>query len=757
MAALPPTTPSRRAAAADSAAAESAFEATVWDQLIQSSAPPARWRGARLRILLAGVLLAVLALAWLAGWLATEPTWRALWRAQAPLRVELVTSSDPALQGLAGRTLVGWVLPGGERVPVDAMLLQHAARWIVDDADRERHIEQQQQLVQALAVPGVVLEFEGGRLAQPQTTPRGLAGLGSVFWVMAALALTLGLTGLALLLLQPTLRSGLYQLMCAAQAGNLLFVALESLPGLALPSGLAAWDLPARASFDLVTAAAIVQATGSHPRPVRHRRSVATASWLIVATLVVLLVAGRLPQAWWWTQLATIALGLLVLWQLGRAEADEPHPLAALLRRFGVVVVGTLALLTLALAANTVPVGGSAPIASAATLLWAVFMATTLLAVPLLSRPPRLVREFALLAGVSTLAVALHLLLVALLSLDAFAALALTMFVTLGLYVAIRQWILEPLLGSTMLTTERMFEQLYRSAREVRAHPERLVESVSPLLRELFEPLQVLEVARETERARVISNGATLLVPLPRLTANESAAGGTVVLRYAHRGRRLFTPEDALLTDRVLEQLRRAVDYDRAVEQGRSEERVRIAQDLHDDIGARLLTLMYQAPTPEVEDYVRHTLQDLKTLTRGLAAPTHRLSHAAAEWKTDITQRLAAAQCELGWSFSADRDIVLTVVQWSALTRVLRELVSNAIVHAHAGRVEIDAVFYGGRLTLTVSDNGVGRDPQAWAHGLGLGGVRKRIKQLGGSVEWRENHPGPGVRCEVAATLNERR
>ena len=43
-----------------------------------------------------------------------------------------------------------------------------------------------------------------------------------------------------------------------------------------------------------------------------------------------------------------------------------------------------------------------------------------------------------------------------------------------------------------------------------------------------------------------------------------------------------------------------------------------------------------------------------------------------------------------------------------------------------------------GRLRLTVSDNGGGRNPQAWSHGLGLGGVRKRVKQLGGEVQWRE-------------------
>jgi signal transduction histidine kinase len=221
-----------------------------------------------------------------------------------------------------------------------------------------------------------------------------------------------------------------------------------------------------------------------------------------------------------------------------------------------------------------------------------------------------------------------------------------------------------------------------------------------------------------------------------------------IALRFARRGRRLFTNDDARLTDRVVEQLTRAIAHDRAVEQGRSEERARLAQDLHDDIGARLLTLMYKAPSPEMEEYVRHTLQDLKTLTRGLAASSHPMSHALAEWKADITQRLTAAQCELGWHVSIDRDIVLSVVQWSALTRVLRELVSNTISHAQASRADVSISLQHDRLDLTVSDNGSGRSPQSWPHGLGLGGVRKRVKQLGGEVEWRENLER-GITCHV--------
>ena len=106
------------------------------------------------------------------------------------------------------------------------------------------------------------------------------------------------------------------------------------------------------------------------------------------------------------------------------------------------------------------------------------------------------------------------------------------------------------------------------------------------------------------------------------------------------------------------------------------------------------------------------------------------------------------AQIELSWSFSFDRDIVLGVVQWSALTRVLRELVSNMIQHSCATHLEVSASLEGGRLRLQLTDDGIGRNPQAWSHGLGLGGVRKRVKLLGGDVQWRENSRA-GIVCTV--------
>jgi signal transduction histidine kinase len=270
-------------------------------------------------------------------------------------------------------------------------------------------------------------------------------------------------------------------------------------------------------------------------------------------------------------------------------------------------------------------------------------------------------------------------------------------------------------------------------------------------MREMFDPLEVQLLPGDLRHASLRGNGSVLLVPVPQAQADSSHVRpmpSILMLKHAAKGQRLFTSEDARLAERVMEQLHRALSFDQAVEQGRSEERLRIAQDLHDDIGARLLTLMYQAPNPEIEEYIRHTIQDLKTLTRGLAAQSHGLAEAAGEWKRDLNQRMSAARCELDWQMSLDDEVTLTMVQWSALTRILRELVSNALSHARATRVKVQLVLAHDRLSLTVEDNGLGREPASWSHGLGLGGVRKRVKQLGGSVRWLEAEP-KGIRCEV--------
>ena len=696
--------------------------------------------GWRLRALIVAAALGGFAVILLARSLAAAPT--------LPVVLQGNASGVLLLTNAAGtpRAVRGVLAGDSQLVSLDSILLQRSARWVSDDSERARHASQHDTLALALAAGKLQLLLDDAQTVTVESRPRGGGALGTMFWLASALALSLCLMTTTLLLSRPETRNWLYALMALAQTGNLTFLAIESVPTLGMPAGFMRWDHDLRTAFDLATCAALVHVTGMHPRQLDGHRQRAILVWLAISALTAAILSQRLSNVWWWTQATMIACGVIAVVQLAWMHRTQPHPRALVLARFCALMVGTLMLLTVSIAAVDPRTGNQVQAVSVGAGVWTVFVASMLLMLPFLSRTQQLMRELALLAVVSTVATSLDLLFVTVFSVGDLAALMLAVFLSLGIYAGMRQWLLKQRMARERLTTERMFEHFYRMARDIQAHPQGVGNQLIGLLQEMFDPLEAKLVSRRDKHARVVSDGASLLVPVPRL--GDSAPPSVVVLEFARRGRRMFTADDARLANRVVDQLTRAVAFDQAVERGRSEERVRIAQDLHDDIGARLLTLMYQAPTREMEDYLRHTLKDLKTLTRGLAASSHRLAHAVAEWKSDISQRLVAADCELRWAFSSDRDFELTVVQWSAVTRILRELVSNTLAHAHATWVDIDAALEDGVLHLSVVDNGIGRNPEAWSHGLGLGGVRKRVKQLGGDVQWREND-GQGIACHV--------
>lgn len=737
-------------AQAAAAGGDTRFESSGFDnELHGDGARP--WVGWRRPALALAALLGCLLVFSLARWLAAAPQIDGAWAAGAGGELVLLDprARAPALQ--RGHTVVGLERNGAEPLAVDALALHRWPRWQPDTAVRARQVMQHEGLARqrAAAAGGVQLQSDDGSSLRVPVAARGYTGLGWLFWPLAALALALYLFAVVLILAQPRPLHLLFVLMALCQAGNLLLSAVASAGGLGLPAGLAAADLPWRVALDLATAAAAVQLFALHPRRLPGAQLPALAAWALLPAWGLAVALGSDLPLWWLAQGACLALALLALLLARRSHRIEPNPYALVMQGLAASALGALLLVTAAVLLGAQYPAKAAAVAGGAAVIWQLFLASLLLLTPLLTRRRHVLREFALLAGASTVATALDLLFVAVFSLGAFTSLALAVFIGVGLYAAARQWLLNHLIGSTVLTTERTFESLYRAARALQAQPQRFPQLLAGLLGELFEPLELQRIDRAPPRARVVGGGAGLVVPMRE--ADDAARGGSPAalrLRFARHGQRLFTTEDARLADRMVEQLRRAVAYDAAVERGRFEERQRIAQDLHDDIGARLLTLMYQAPTREMEDYIRHTLLDLKTLTRGLAAAELRFSHAAAEWKADITHRLTVAQVGLGWSFQIDRDRLLTVVQWSALTRVLRELVSNALYHGHATQIDISLRLQGALLTLQVADDGSGRAPQDWAHGLGLGGVRKRVKLLGGEVQWRENG-GLGIVCDV--------
>ena len=732
---------------------DSAFEPGTLERERSALQPPrltARQRPA-LALL---ALLTFVGLLLLVRQLAATPWIDAQWRADAGGAVVLQSSPLPALAALDGLSLASVSNAQGDTVTPDALVLHGLPRWQVSDALRQSQVGQQQSLAALLGQGQVQLNWRDGSAVTLQPTARGVAGLGVPFFVVAALAMTLAALGVSALLARPQLRNLLYLLMCLGQAAQLLFVATGTLPGLgAWPrSGAGAGAVLGPLALDALTAAAAVHALVLHPRRQAHAGWWGAGVWLLALVWWCLAWLAPPPGVWWWAQAVALAAAATCWWLARHSYRSEPNPFALVVQHLaGLVGCGLLVVTALVALASMRP-ETAGPAAALGAWAWTLLPGALLLLAPFASRSRQVLRDGALLAGAAAIAAAIHLVFMASTSLGFTNSLLLAAALGVLVFALARRWARATTMGRHALDAEFTFEQLYRAARDVQMQPGRYSQLLGRLLQDMFEPCEVLEARRELRQARVVGGGAALEVPLRG--SSRRAPGQTapmLVLRYARGGQRLFTDDDARLADRLVEQLRRAVAYDRAVERGRSEERQRIAQDLHDDIGARLLTLMYQAQTPAMEEYIRLTLKDLKTLTRGLAAGDHRLSHAAAEWKADLTQRLAAAQVQPVWDFTHDRDVPLTMVQWSALTRVLRELVSNVLQHAQASSVSIQISLEGPILLLHVADDGRGRAPETWAHGLGLGGVRKRIKLIGGEVAWRENEPH-GIVCEIRVT-----
>ena len=175
-----------------------------------------------------------------------------------------------------------------------------------------------------------------------------------------------------------------------------------------------------------------------------------------------------------------------------------------------------------------------------------------------------------------------------------------------------------------------------------------------------------------------------------------------------------------------------AESRDQAVRQ----ERERIYADLHDDLGAKLLGLVYQAESPVQADLARAILQDLRdVVTRSRGTPGT-LGDVLADIRSEASQRLSAVGIGLAWDADdALPDPVLDSARALHLHRIVRESLSNTIRHAQARHLRVRVRASGGELLLELTDDGSGV-PAAVLAGSGMRNMRTRAGELDGRIDW---------------------
>lgn len=171
--------------------------------------------------------------------------------------------------------------------------------------------------------------------------------------------------------------------------------------------------------------------------------------------------------------------------------------------------------------------------------------------------------------------------------------------------------------------------------------------------------------------------------------------------------------------------------------QRRVTESAHIMRDLHDDVGAKLLTLAHLSDNTSNAETARSALQTLRETIRGLKLEevTIDLVDALADWRAEAAERLEAASISLVWEQKDDLSgVTLNNRQQINLGRVVREAISNAIRHAQPSVIGVDTESGERELIISVWDDGPQTDPSQWMAGTGINNMRRRATELGGRL-----------------------
>jgi signal transduction histidine kinase len=192
------------------------------------------------------------------------------------------------------------------------------------------------------------------------------------------------------------------------------------------------------------------------------------------------------------------------------------------------------------------------------------------------------------------------------------------------------------------------------------------------------------------------------------------------------------------------------------LEQVTERERKRIAADLHDDLGAKLLTIVHTSESDRISTLAREALEEMRLSVRGLTGKPVHLIDALGDWRAEVVSRLGQANILAEWKSPAeDVEHTLQARAYVQTTRILRESVSNIIKHSGATHAVISCSVQEGDFVLRIQDNGQGIPAELDGRldrGHGMASMKSRAKQMHGQC-LVESGPGWGTLIRLTIPL----
>lgn len=633
---------------------------------------------------------------------------------------------------------------GRQRIALMVAYLPDAVDARGDRSTVNAYWSSRDRLSQILACGPVQMEVDGHRM-MVTPRPRMLGSFTPAFWISLIAGGMAALVGLWIWTLRPLLWAPfMFALSGAGLFGGCVTLALISMGGLAL-SGVAGWSLMiGNAVSSLICAGALFALFARFPKPLIPRRIIAVHAMIhavVAATIMFDLLPSAMDIILILAALDSFGIIVLIAWQTWRTR-NEPDQRKLLMP----IAIGTAIAIPLFLVLTLVgQFDGGRPIIApevTAPLFLLIYLGLGLSVVRM--------RLFALggwalnllmSAGAILLFLIIDPIVLATITRERDLALLIAAFVGIATYLPAREWLLR---RGERLREAQMRDLLDQATQVALAlSPDESKRAWNTAARLMFDPLEVETGAMRESGPQVREAGTALYVPSP---------GGhdALTLRYAAGGTRLFTPDDVAAAQRFATLVSKIVEAREAYLRGVTEERDRIARDLHDDVSARLLTSLHRTDPCAMQEDVRGAMADIRAIISGLSGDERTLDSLMADLRHETQNRLNAGGITLDWPLNAEpMDGAGQVgANHRHIISVVRETITNVLRHANATMVTVAVEVAQGQFSIAVHDNGIGLKPDH-PYGNGLGNAARRMSEMGGTYAITGTQNGTSVHITI--------
>ena len=269
-------------------------------------------------------------------------------------------------------------------------------------------------------------------------------------------------------------------------------------------------------------------------------------------------------------------------------------------------------------------------------------------------------------------------------------------------------------------------------------------ESWRQVVATMFRPVELTPI-NGVKESNVAMRGQQLIVA----GNNYSAA---LRLNFAEAGSRLFSKKDIELANTLNLLFERLYDVRDSFLEGQTQERNRIRRDLHDQIGHKLLSLVYAAGDEKSRILAQETMAQLSELIQAMKQEPIRLDDLATRMQAVCVDVCTNAKLKLDWynELPVESSELISSDQFLNILNILRELLSNTIKHAQASCVRVSLEHIENVMIVGYSDDGIGFDQQTVKPGNGLFNLQSRAAELKAKMEW---HTSEGTSLKLTIAL----